>query len=122
ALALHTVLFQPNSLTLLLFKAQRQAYELFRKVLDAYNALGRPLASVQDAQSLSKLELANGSRIIRLPGKEENLRSLSGVNLLLLDEAARVPDELYFSVRPKLSVSKERLILHEAPTDTEAME
>ena len=73
-LALHTALFQPNSLILLLAKAQRQAYELFRKVLGAYNALGRPLASVQDAQSLSKLELANGSRIIGLPGKEENVR------------------------------------------------
>ncbi len=44
ALALHTAIFQPGSLTLLLCPAQRQSGELFRKVMHAYNAMKRPLA------------------------------------------------------------------------------
>jgi hypothetical protein len=115
ALALHTALFQPGSLILLLSKAQRQAHELFRKVLNAYNSIGRPVPMVQDTQSISKIELANGSRIIGLPGKEDTVRSFSGVALLIIDEAAKVPDDLYASVRPMLSVSQGRLVLLSTP-------
>lgn len=115
SLALHTALFRPGSLTLLLAPSQRQAHELFRKVLDAYNALGRPVPTEQDAQTLSKLELANGSRIIGLPGKEGTIRGYSKAALLLIDEAARVPDDLYRSVRPMLAVSGGRLVALSTP-------
>ena len=33
-------------------------------------------------------------RVIALPGGEETIRGYSGVNLLIIDEAARVADEL----------------------------
>jgi phage terminase large subunit len=115
ALALHTALFHPGSLALLLSPTQRQSHELFRKVLDAYRALGRPCPSVQDALTMSKLELVNGSRIIGLPGKEQSIRSFSKVSLLLLDEAARVPDDLYRSLRPMLAVSHGRLVALSTP-------
>lgn len=46
-------------------------------------------------ESALRLELQNGSRIISLPGKEQTVRGFSGVRLLAIDEAARVPDELY---------------------------
>jgi hypothetical protein len=115
ALALHTALFHAGSLILLLSRAQRQAHELFRKVLDAYNDIGRPVPLQQDTQSVSKIELANGSRIIGLPGKEDTIRGFSGVNLLIIDEAAKVPDDLYRSVRPMLAVSQGRLVLLSTP-------
>jgi hypothetical protein len=115
ALALHTALFAPGSLILLLSPTQRQSHELFRKVLAAYNAVGRPIPTVQDAQTMSKLELANGSRIIGLPGKEGTIRGYSKAALLILDEAARIPDELYRSVRPMLAVSGGRLIALSTP-------
>ena len=38
ALALHTALFQPGSLTLLISRAQRQSMELFRYVKQGYSA------------------------------------------------------------------------------------
>jgi hypothetical protein len=85
-LALHTALFTPKSLTLLLSPTQRQSGELFRKVLNAYNALGRPIKTVGETQM--KCEFDNGSRIVCLPGKEETIRSFSSVNLLIIDEAA----------------------------------
>jgi hypothetical protein len=62
-----------------------------------------------------RLELANGSRVLCLPGREETIRSFGGVNLLVLDEAARIRDELYRSVRPMLAVSQGRLVALSTP-------
>jgi hypothetical protein len=113
ALALHTALCRPGSLTLLLSPSLRQSVELFRKVLEGYRAVGRPLAAVGDSQT--RLELTNKSRVLSLPGKEGTIRSFGGVNLLVIDEAARVPDDLYRSVRPMLAVSRGRLICLSTP-------
>jgi hypothetical protein len=114
ALALHTALLVPGSLTLLLSPTQRQSGELFRdKVLRLYNALGRPLPTTQETQLT--LTLANGARIVSLPGEEGTVRGYSGVALLVLDEAARVPDALYFATRPMLAVSKGRLVALSTP-------
>jgi hypothetical protein len=113
ALALHTALFTPGALVLLLSPSLRQSAEIFRKVLDADNALGRPLPAVYRSQR--RLELANGSRVLCLPGREGTIRSFGGVNLLVLDEAARIPDDLYRSVRPMLAVSRGRLVALSTP-------
>ncbi|MFN4259779.1 MAG: phage terminase large subunit [Gemmataceae bacterium] len=113
ALALHTALFQPKALVLLLSPSQRQSSEIFRKVRAAYGAIGRPIATVSETEH--HLELVNGSRIVSLPGREGTIRSFSGVTLLVIDEAARVPDDLYRSVRPMLAVSRGRLICLSTP-------
>jgi hypothetical protein len=113
ALALHTVLFTPGALVLLVSPSLRQSAEIFRKVLDAYKALGRPVPALSRTQL--RLELANGSRVLCLPGREDTIRSFGGVNLLVIDEAARVADDLYRSVRPMLAVSQGRLIALSTP-------
>jgi hypothetical protein len=114
ALALRAALLYPPALVLLLSPTQRQSGELFRdKVKRLYSRLGRPVACTQESQLT--MELANGSRIISLPGDEETIRGYSGVSLLVIDEAARVPDDLYRSVRPMLAVSKGRLIALSTP-------
>src|SRR5262249_31119813 len=81
--------------------------------LDAYGALGRPVPAVKDNES--ELELQNGGRVVALPGREGTIRAFSGVTLLLIDEAARVPDDLYRSVRPMLAVSRGRLVALSTP-------
>ncbi len=101
--AVHAALYEPGSLILLLSPALRQSQELFRKCLDVYRALDHP--EPPEAESALRLELANGSRVVALPGKEGTIRGFSGVRLLIVDEASRVPDELYRSVRPMLAVS-----------------
>jgi hypothetical protein len=113
ALALCTALFTPGALVLLLSPSQRQSGEIFRKVLEGYQALDRPLPATFESQF--RLELANGSRVVCLPGREETIRSFGGVNLLVLDEAARIPDRLYRSVRPMLAVSQGRLVALSTP-------
>ncbi len=112
ALALHTLLFEPGQLVLLLSPGQRQSSEIFRKVLDAYNAVDRPVRAVYETQL--QMELANGSRIICLPGQDSTIRGYSP-NLLVIDEASRVPDDLYRGVRPMLAVSQGRLIALSTP-------
>jgi phage FluMu gp28-like protein len=61
------------------------------------------------------MELANGSRIEALPGTEKTIRGFSGVDLLVVDEASRVADELYYAVRPMLAVSGGRLMMLSTP-------
>jgi len=116
ALADHTAFYEPDSPILLLSPSLRQSSELFRKCLEIYRALGRPVKA--DAESALRLELENGSRIISLPGKEGTVRGISKVKLLIIDEASRVPDELYKAVRPMLAVSGGRLILLSTPWGT----
>lgn len=113
ALVLHVALFNPNALILILSPGLRQSGEFFRKVKDAYNAIGRPLGTM--AENQSTLEIPNGSRIVCLPGKEATVRSYSKVALLVVDEAARVPDDLYKAIRPMLAVSQGRIILLSTP-------
>jgi hypothetical protein len=112
-LALHRALYHPNSLILCLAPALRQSQELFAKVAGFYRDLGRPVAP-QGERRLS-LELANGSRIVTLPGTERTVRGFSGVDLLLLDEAARVDDGLFYAVRPMLAVSAGALVMLSTP-------
>src|SRR3712207_3290365 len=112
-IALHRALYHPGSLVLCLAPALRQSQELFGKVLGFYRDLGRPV-SPQAERKLS-LELENGSRIVTLPGSEKTIRGFSGTSLLILDEASRVADELYFAVRPMLAVSGGALMMLSTP-------
>jgi hypothetical protein len=114
ALALREALLTPRSLVLLLSPSLRQSGELFRdKVLRLYNALGRPVAAARE--TALTVEFANGSRIVSLPGDDQTVRGYSGARLLVLDEAARISDQLYYSVRPMLAVSGGRLIAMSSP-------
>ena len=80
---------------------------------DAYRAIGKPVRV--KAESALRVEFANGSRIVSLPSGEATVRGFSGVDLLVIDEAARVPDDLYRAVRPMLAVSGGRLIALSTP-------
>lgn len=115
-LALHTALAQDGALVLLLSPSLRQSAELFRKVAAAYGALGATIPP--RAESALRLELGNGSRVISLPAKDATIRGYSAVALLVIDEAARVPNELYASVRPMLATSGGRLVALSTPYGT----
>ena len=112
-IALHRALYYPDSLILCLAPALRQSQELFAKIAGFYRDLGRPVQP-QGERKLS-LELENGSRIVTLPGTEKTIRGFSGAALLIVDEASRVADELYFAVRPMLAVSGGALMMLTTP-------
>ena len=114
-LAIHEAVYQPSSLILLLSPSLRQSQELFRKLKDVYNALESPSLPQTIEESALRIEFDNGSRILALPGKEATIRGFSGVSLLVVDEASRVPDELYQAIRPMLAVSGGRIVLLSTP-------
>ena len=111
--ALHRALYHPDSLILCLAPALRQSQELFSKMTGFYRDLGRPVSAV--AERKLSLELENHSRIITLPGSEKTVRGFSGAALLIVDEAARVEDSLYYAVRPMLAVSGGSLMMLSTP-------
>src|SRR5215218_37492 len=112
-ITLHRALYHPGSLMLCLASALRQSQELFGKVLGFYRDLGRPIPA--QAERKLSLELENGSRIVTLPGTDKTIRGFSGASLLIVDEASRVTDELYFAVRPMLAVSGGGLMMLTTP-------
>jgi hypothetical protein len=112
-IALHRALYHPGSLILCLAPALRQSQELFGKVAQFYRSLERPVSPL--AERKLSLELENGSRIVTLQGSEKTIRGFSGASLLIVDEASRVADELYFAVRPMLAVSGGALMMLTTP-------
>lgn len=114
ATAIRTAVLEGPSLILILSKSLRQAAELFRaKLIPMYHKLGDPVTIVRE--TALQMELANGSRIISLPGHEETVRSFSSVRLLIIDEASRTPDVLFRSVRPMLAVSRGQMAALSTP-------
>lgn len=113
AIALHMAVYRPGSLILLVSPSLRQSNELFRKVSEHMRKV-KPRPSLDEDNKLS-CTFTNGSRIVSLPGSEETIRGYSGVSLVIEDEASRVDDALYRSVRPMLAVSDGRLILMSTP-------
>lgn len=112
-LALHQALYVPGSLVLMGSPGLRQSSLLFRKTLGFYRRLGRPVPS--EAETRLQLELVNGSQIVAVPGTEQTVRGYSAVDLLLVDEASRVADDMLAALRPMLATSNGRLIAMSTP-------
>jgi hypothetical protein len=144
AMALQAAILEPPALVLIVSPSERQSGELLNKIKGFYAALSRSprpfrrpargprkaselnataaaldeawqALPAPDRESALQLHLANGSRVIGLPGKPATILGYSGVSLLIVDEAARVPDELYRSVRPMLATSRGRLLALSSP-------
>jgi hypothetical protein len=112
-IALHRALYFPGSLVLCLAPSERQSKELFAKVSNSYRRLRGTTAPASDRKL--GMHLPNGSRIEALPGSEKTVRGFSDTSLLIVDEAARVDDELYYAVRPMLAVSGGALMMLTTP-------
>ena len=113
AKAVHRAWTERGSLVLVASPSERQSGEFLRKATEFARRLGvRPRGDGDNAVSL---QFPNGSRIVGLPGTEATVRGFSAVSLLMIDEAARVPDALYKALRPMLAVGKGDLWLMSTP-------
>ncbi len=102
-----------ESLIIVVSPCERQSGEFVRKAAHLVARLGiRPRG---DGDNATSLLFPNGSRIVGLPGTEATIRGFSAVSLLLIDEASRVPDDLYKAVRPMLAVGGGSLWLMSTP-------
>lgn len=113
AKALEVALSKENALVLLVSRSMRQSTELYRKVKYFYNAL-RPGRLLRDAATGLEIE-DNGSRVLSLPASEQTIVGFSAVDLLVLDESARIPDGTFYSVRPMLARSQGSMIALSSP-------
>jgi hypothetical protein len=105
--ALHTALTAPGSLVTIVAQRQDTAAETLRKAVVAYYRVGQPVPVLNRGKT--HFELVTGSRILALPGDEKAMYGPTA-DLLLIDEAARVPDEAFHAASPQLSASGGRLV------------
>ncbi|MGB8742470.1 MAG: terminase family protein [Xanthobacteraceae bacterium] len=99
-IALHASLYQAPSTIILISPSQPQSTELFKRMHQMWSLL--PGAAKATQESLTRLQLDNGSRVISLPGSEKTARGYTA-DLVVVDEASRCPDELFAAVRPMLA-------------------
>jgi hypothetical protein len=114
AMAVHQAVYFPGSLVLVVSPTLRQSGELQRKAMRFYELVDSDHKGLAEDTKLS-IQLTNGSRIIALPGQEDNLRGYSAPALIIEDEASRVKDELAVAIRPMLATNQGRLILLSTP-------
>ncbi|NBJ16129.1 MAG: hypothetical protein FNP40_11320 [Dehalobacter sp. 4CP] len=114
ALGLHESIYRRPSFGLVIAPTQDQSSELMLKFDEFRGAVELPSDYLSTDTKLA-VRFSNGNRFIARPGSEKSARSFSAVTLLLEDEASRVLDDLYNSVRPMLAVSNGRHVLMSTP-------
>jgi hypothetical protein len=112
--AVHRAVSKPGSLIVIACPSQRQSSEFLLKASVFLEQLG--INPRGDGHQRFSLLLPNHSRLIALPGKYHNtIRGFSALSLLIIDEAALVPEPLYRTLRPMLAVSRGDLWLLSTP-------
>jgi cytochrome c-type biogenesis protein CcmE len=111
-LAIHRALTRPGSTVLVVAPGERQAKLLFSKAKRLYEQAGHPLPAHSERRT--GLELSNGSIIEALPAVERTTRGYS-VDLLIVDEAAAVPDMDYHGILPALIATRGEQVLLSTP-------
>src|SRR5215218_3394348 len=111
-LAIHRALTRPGSTVLVVAPGERQAKLLFSKARRLYEQAGHPLPAHSERRT--GLELSNGSIIEALPAVERTTRGYS-VDLLVVDEAAAVPDVDYHGILPALITTQGEQVLLSTP-------
>lgn len=102
---------------LIISSVERQAYFLFEKtlsyLLDTYPKLIR---KGKDKPTKSRVRLTNGSMIYSLPTGLDGhgIRGLT-VDLLIADEAAFIPEDVWPAITPMLATTKGNIILLSTP-------
>ena len=92
----HAMLFVPGSLSVIACPAQRQSAEAVRKVREALVKAGAEFKN----DHVYGIELPNGSRVLALPGSDDSIRGLTVDSWIVVDEAARLTNDLIAALRP----------------------
>jgi len=96
--AFHHADTYPGSTVLIIAPSLRQSLELYRYVKHCRDAL--PLASPSTKETETEMHLANKSRIVVLPGSSPDTIRGYRCSLLLLEEAARLTDDIFSASVP----------------------
>ena len=112
---IHRALTSPESLSLVVSPTRRQSGLFVAKAKSLLTSSGLIARPRKDPDHELSLRFPNGSLLVGLPAREATIRGFSSVSMLIIDEAARVPDPVYRAVRPMLAVSNGDLWLLSTP-------
>ena len=112
---LHRAWYWPGSLILIVSVTQMHSSNLFQKIVEFLPALGVTGRLRTDGINRKSMKLPNGSRIVALAGGELPARSHSRVAMVVIDEAAAVPDPVHEAVTPTLGRTNGELVLLSTP-------
>ncbi|MDD5050996.1 MAG: terminase family protein [Candidatus Pacebacteria bacterium] len=107
----------PKKTVMVIAFTERQAYLLFEKIL-AYltQKYQKWIKKGKDKPTKHEIKLTNGTRILCLPTGMTGFGIMGySIDLLIVDEAAFVPDEVYRSVIPSLAVTHGTIWLLSTP-------
>lgn len=113
AKACHMAKYRPGSLTVILAPTQRQSQEDMLKIRSFYG----PDATYPKRVKANDMELVldNGSRVLVLTATDEAARGFSNPDLIIFDEASRIPDIVFDAVRPMIT-NNDRAVIVEIST------
>ena len=106
-LALHVASFEPDSLVVLVAPAQRQSAELLRTIRSMHRASTACPSCAAIVCCASKWRMAGAFSRCPATAAVKTIRGLANCRLAIVDEAARVDDELFGAVRPMLAVNRD---------------
>jgi len=114
-LAAHRLTMDEGCTVLVVAPSARQSGETLRKVREFLAVMRMGGKARGDGVNRNSMALPNGSRIVGLPAVDATVRGFSKVSMLIVDEAARVPDEVYLALRPSLALADGDVILLSTP-------
>jgi hypothetical protein len=112
AAVLHEGNYRPGSRTIIVSPGQRQSSLLLAKVEEFASAA--QIAFSRLSGDDPGLSLPSGV-VIALPATEATTRGFSGCTWLIVDEASRVPDAVFFAALPFLATTNGRIWLLSTP-------
>lgn len=101
-----------DALAMVFTPTLRQSMEYVRHVRLFDRAAGQPVKVERSAGTI--LEWANGSRLMALPDRQQGVVGFTPTKIVI-DEASRVSDVLYLSLRPMLALGRAELELLSTP-------
>jgi hypothetical protein len=115
--SLHTAIFAAPANIVLVSPSQNQSQSLLDKCRGYWGRF--PGAPKAVAESQSRIEFDNGSKLYSLPGSERTVRGISAARLVIIDEAARVEDALVAAVTPMMAtLADAQLLMLSTPSGT----
>ncbi len=109
AVVIHNAVYRAGSMTVVLSPTQKQSAAITGIARAGIRAIGKPLIG----DSVSMLKLANGSRILSLPGSARSARGWTA-DLLIIDEAGYLDPETW-TAASALVATGGRMIVQSTP-------
>jgi len=84
-------------------------------ILERVGEFLAPYGETSDRDSRSEIQLSTGSVVYAVPASSSTIRGYHSIDLLVLDEAAWIPEPAYAAVRPMTATTGGRIVATSTP-------